>query len=143
MQNPRTLGYFGELADRFSGWLAPVTWARSADPAPGLHSCYAVLAAVHLVVAFLLPTGAVYIIEQWRRAQFLRGFVDAGRRDGLLAQDVAEELGLPVQEMIEACLFDPVSAWVRFAALLPPLAACVWLVTLQAAEGRLGALGAA
>ncbi|GAB4820695.1 hypothetical protein N2152v2_007741 [Parachlorella kessleri] len=148
IRNPETLQRFWAIFHELSLWvfmllpwqpLGPPPTSRADEPA--VHHCVAVTVTVNLLLGFYLPSvtdhrkarapaavpmaPAVYVSERRSRAEFLWREVTAR---GLGLAQAGEQLGLPAQELAKVCLFDPMTEWLRWAMLLPPLAAAMWLL---------------
>lgn len=102
---------------------------HEAEP-PGTHHCVAVLITAHLTLGFLLPAVAVYVLERRARARFLAA---AAAELGLGAgpEELAEQVQLPVGEVIEVCSFDTHAAWLRALGLLPVVTGGTWVAVLM------------
>ncbi len=121
--------YFWATSQRITAWvrlLLPFEWTVPDELASSPHPshCYALTVSVHLVLGLLLPSMAVYIWERQSRANFL---AESAAGSGLRLVDAAEQLGLPRNEGLSLCLFDPVAAWSQCLILLPALAALTWV----------------
>ncbi|GAB4814252.1 hypothetical protein N2152v2_001298 [Parachlorella kessleri] len=127
-RNPETLQRFWAISHHLTEWvglLLPWPSQLKADE-PAVYHCVALTVTVNVLLGFFLSTVTVYVIERRSRAEFLWREVAAR---GLVLSQAAEQLGLPAQEVVEVCLFDPLTEWLRWAMLLPPLIAATWLAS--------------
>ncbi|GAB4821774.1 hypothetical protein N2152v2_008820 [Parachlorella kessleri] len=140
VQAPAVLRRFHALSRKCSQWAGlllpfqqPADSPGSSGLAAGQH-CLALTVAGHLMFGLYLSSVAVYVSERLDRADFLSREAAAL---GVAPALASEHLGLPRQEVAVVCLFDPLSEWLRWGMLLPPLAAATWLAL--AALAPLGA----
>lgn len=115
-----------------STFVMPLHEWHLPDEHPRPHHAFALLATTQLVFGLYLPALAVHIAEQRCRHQFVVSSASQGRDEPLrgsrLLSRAAERLGLPASEVLNACMFDSPTLWVRWLVVLPPLAASTWLV---------------
>lgn len=129
INNPETLQRFWTISTYVNEWVGLLLpWQQPGSPpraeGPAVRHCVAVVATTQLILGFFMSSVAVYVGERHSRADFLSLEVAAR---GLRPAEAGEQVGLPVQEVVETCMFDPLHEWLRWAMLVPPLAAATWL----------------
>ncbi len=135
LQSPAALRMFQAAArslTRWAGLLLPLSdwetdqWWAAQAPCP--QHCYALIVSTHLVFGLYLPTAAVYVRERRARSEFLaKAALEAGAAG---ARQAAEQLRVPLSEILHLWTFDPVAAWQVIFTLLLPLATLAWLLVL-------------